>query len=159
MHSSCQRIQFMSCLFTLLQFALQTTEDDVERKTCFTRRPHASHPAKTLLSELGSSLNRKRGIRTSRARLTLGNAGCSVDSAGTRMSHRSLTANRRCRSSGMCLLHVLLLLMLLLVLVRLRTSGNLSILFREDADDSSGYFVVDDCFVVFADNIDTKFLY
>ena len=58
----------------------------------------------------------------------------------------------------MCLLHVLLLLMLLLVLVGFRTSGYLSILFREDADNSSGYFVVDDGLIVLADNVDTKFL-
>jgi hypothetical protein len=46
------------------------------------------------------------------------------------MSHRSLTANRRCRCCGMCLLHVLLLLlMLLLVLVGFGTSGYLSVLF------------------------------
>jgi hypothetical protein len=73
------------------------------------------------------------------------------------MSHRSLIVSRRCCSS-MCLLHVLLLLMLLLVLVCLRTSGYLSILFRENADNSSGYFVVDNGFIVFANNVDTKFL-
>ena len=53
---------------------------------------------------------------------------------------------------------LLLLLMLLLMLVGLRTGGYLSILFREDADNSGGYFVVDDGFIVFANNVDTKFL-
>jgi len=50
----------------------------------------------------------------------------------------------------MFFLHVLLLL---LALVGLRTSGNLSILFREDTDNSSGYLVGNDGFYV-----NTKFL-
>jgi hypothetical protein len=82
------------------------------------------------------------------------------------MSYRPLIANRR-RSSSMCLLHELLLmllmmlmqsLLLLLLVVGLRTSGYLGILFREDADDPSGYFVVNNGFIVFSNDVDTKFL-
>jgi hypothetical protein len=56
------------------------------------------------------------------------------------------------------LLYNLPQLLFLLLLVGLRTSGYLSNLFREDADDSGGNFVVDDSFIVFANDSNTKFL-
>ena len=55
----------------------------------------------------------------------------------------------------MCLLYVLLVLPLLLMG---RMSGDLSIMFRGDTDDTSGYLVMNDSFVVFANDVDTKFL-
>jgi hypothetical protein len=50
------------------------------------------------------------------------------------------------------------LLLLLLLLVLFGTSRDLSILFREHANCAGGDFVVDDGFVVFANNVDTEFL-
>lgn len=51
-----------------------------------------------------------------------------------------------------------MLLLLLLLLVLFSTGGDLSILLRKDTDGTSGNFVVDYRFVVFADNVDTEFL-
>ena len=51
-----------------------------------------------------------------------------------------------------------MLLKLLLRLVLLGARGDLGVLFVEDADDARGDFVVDDRFVVFADDVDAEFL-
>ena len=49
-------------------------------------------------------------------------------------------------------------LLLPLLLMRLHMVGYLSILFREDVDDTNCYFVVDDSFIVLSDDVNTKFL-
>jgi hypothetical protein len=51
-----------------------------------------------------------------------------------------------------------LLLSEVLSLMLLCMSSNLNILLIGDADDSRGYFVMNDSFVVFPDNVDIEFL-
>ena len=48
--------------------------------------------------------------------------------------------------------------MLLLLRQLLRAEGDLRVVFGEYAHDPGGHFVVDDSFVVLADDVDTKFL-
>lgn len=51
-----------------------------------------------------------------------------------------------------------LLLLVLLVLVLFCTSGDQCILLGKNTDNSGGDFVVDYCYVVFANDVDTEFL-
>jgi hypothetical protein len=44
------------------------------------------------------------------------------------------------------------------ILVRLNAGGKLCFLLSEHANDASSDFVMNDCFVVFADDVDAKFL-
>ena len=55
---------------------------------------------------------------------------------------------------------MLLLRLEVLLLLRqlLRAEGDLRVVFREYAHDPGGHFVVDDSFVVLADDVDTEFL-
>lgn len=57
------------------------------------------------------------------------------------------------------LLEELMLLNLLLFLIMLGMLCNLRVLLLEDADDVGSYFMMDNSLIIFADNIDTKFLF
>jgi preprotein translocase subunit SecG len=58
----------------------------------------------------------------------------------------------------LALLLMLMLVLMLLVLVLLGASGDVGLLFGEDAYDAGGDFVVDDRLIVFGNNVDCEFL-
>ena len=152
-HRTRQRTQLRARLAALLHLPLQPTQYHIKAQPRLPRRAHATHTPQSLLGKLRPPLGRERR-EALRAPSTAHQAPQAVDAPRPRGNGGGVLRGGRLRLG----LQVLVLLELLLCLVLLGARGDLGVLFVEDADDARGDFVVDDRFVVFADDVDAEFL-
>lgn len=131
-HSATERVQIVRGFSTLLQLALQSAKNVVEREVIFPRSPcrttHATH-TEALRLHCPSSLRSRRTIRPSLA----SKVECSTDTGSSCIEAEAGTLG-------------------------FRPCGGLRILVGEHTYDTGSNFMMNNGLVVFSDNVYTEFL-